>query len=835
MPLPISKRSLYSWAFTKYLRLQALLLAIIVVMVATRVLPLEMQKRVINQAIGMRDMDALYLYSGMYLGFVVLSSTLKYVTNILQSYIGQKVLLEMRQGLFEHVLSLPLAFFRRTPPGTIINSLISEMVPVGEFVGVAFSMPVVNVLTFLVMAGYMFSLNATLAALSIAVYVADVAILPIVQRKFNQSNRKRVVATQELSSLVGESATGIQEVHANASYALEADKFRGRMARVYKTSLWMYIYKFGIKYVDNFFQSLGPFILFLVGGWLAIRGRFDLGAFVAFLSAYEKVYDPWRELMEFWQRYQDAKVRYKQIMTNFDDQSEQAAFAEGRDPYILRGEIRLRDVSYVVGGNIRLLDRINLDLREGEHLALVGFSGSGKSTLALVLAQLYRYTSGSVELGGMEVGELTKRDMVHNVGMVVQHPYIFSGSIRENLLYSCDALRFNEGDCHIPDEERLDRLIEAVQQVGLFLDVLRFALRSRLDPERHADLTDSIVRARMAFNELHRGEADEDIEFLDVDAFQQYGSIALNITFGAPRRPELAHDRLSENDFFLDFLAEHGLHGDLVRLGAEIARRTVEIVGAVGPSPDVFEQSPMAQLDHDTYAGIVDALHGRAPEELPRGDQRLLLKLALAFTPGMHKLVGLGPGLTERLLHARRAFMEHVLELDPGAFAFFDAKEHIDSQSIQDNILFGYIRQDNAGAENRVNQLIMQLLIVENVLERVLAIGLDFDVGSSGDRLSGGQRQKIALARAFLKSSPVIILDEATSALDNASQTRIQNLITRKWKGKSTVVSVIHRLDTLKNYDTVAVMKAGRIIEKGSYLELMEKKGALYELVTGNS
>ena len=103
-----------------------------------------------------------------------------------------------------------------------------------------------------------------------------------------------------------------------------------------------------------------------------------------------------------------------------------------------------------------------------------------------------------------------------------------------------------------------------------------------------------------------------------------------------------------------------------------------------------------------------------------------------------------------------------------------------------------------------------------------------------GDRLSGGQRQKVALARAFLKEPPILILDEATSALDNASQTRIQNLLESKWKGKSTVIAVVHRLDTIVNYDTVAVMKAGRIVETGSYAELMEKRGVLHDLVHGN-
>jgi len=108
---------------------------------------------------------------------------------------------------------------------------------------------------------------------------------------------------------------------------------------------------------------------------------------------------------------------------------------------------------------------------------------------------------------------------------------------------------------------------------------------------------------------------------------------------------------------------------------------------------------------------------------------------------------------------------------------------------------------------------------------------MTYQVGTKGDRLSGGQRQKVAIARAFLKAPKILILDEATSALDHKSQTRIQNLLETRWKKKSTVISVVHRLDTIKNYDQVAVMKAGKIMEIGTYDDLLARKGILHELV----
>jgi ABC-type multidrug transport system fused ATPase/permease subunit len=139
----------------------------------------------------------------------------------------------------------------------------------------------------------------------------------------------------------------------------------------------------------------------------------------------------------------------------------------------------------------------------------------------------------------------------------------------------------------------------------------------------------------------------------------------------------------------------------------------------------------------------------------------------------------------------------------------------------------------NPQAQEKINQSIVHLLIEEDFLETIIEIGMQFEVGSKGDRLSGGQRQKLSIARALLKEPPVLILDEATSALDNKSQTRIQNLLENRWKGKSTLISVVHRLDIIKNFDKVAVMKAGKICETGTYAELIAKKGLLYELEYG--
>lgn len=117
---------------------------------------------------------------------------------------------------------------------------------------------------------------------------------------------------------------------------------------------------------------------------------------------------------------------------------------------------------------------------------------------------------------------------------------------------------------------------------------------------------------------------------------------------------------------------------------------------------------------------------------------------------------------------------------------------------------------------------------LDDLLEK-LPQGLDTQLGEHGDKLSGGQRQRISIARALIRKPKIIIFDEATSALDSASEKKVQDATNRMMKNCTTFL-VAHRLSTIRNADRIVVMQEGRIVEIGSYDELMEKKGHFYKL-----
>ena len=829
----VSKKSLFWWVKTSNLKLQVIVLILIVITVFARVFPLQMQKQIVNQAIRFKDLHLLLIYCGLYIGAVVLSGVLKYVINILQARIGEETLAKLRKQLYSHILTLPMSFFRRTGAGMVVSSLVSEIASTGDFVGQAIAVPAINLLTLLAFGAYMFYLNPLLAALSLIIYPFALAVVPILQKRFNQTNRERVDITRKLSNSIGEAVSGIHEIHGNASFEIENEKFGHSIDKLFKTRIRLQLFKRGIMFSNNFFQSLGPFILFLVGGYLAINGRFDLGALVAFLSAYEKLYDPWKELMDFYQDYQDTSVRYKRVMEYFDAEPEFAILPVSGKLETLEGKIELQDVSFELAGGVRLLNQINFTLKPGEQLALVGFSGSGKSTLANVIGQIYKNTGGHVLLDGKELQDLTKKDVAANVGIVAQQPFIFDGTIKENLLYSCNAILEKgngKGKRNLPS---LDEMIAAIQQVGVFVDVLRFGLSTVLAHDAKDEQAQKLIRVRGSFYRDYGELLKDYVEFFDPERYLYNSNLVANLTFGSPNREEFALERLPANEHFLKFLEKAHLTTPLLRLGRDLAQQTVDILKSLKGDAFFFQQSPIAAEEFDSYGELVERMEKLKLHQLSKEDELKLLRLALNFIPARHKMVALPEYLQELVLEGRALFMETVNQEFPGAVTFYRRDEYLYSQTILDNILFGTPSTDNPKAMDRINQCVIQLLIEEDLLETIVEIGLNFQVGSKGDRLSGGQRQKIAIARAFLKSPAILIMDEATAALDNASQARIQNLLETKWKGRSTLVSVVHRLDTIKGYDRIAVMKAGKIVEMGPYQELIERKGILYELVYG--
>jgi putative ABC transport system ATP-binding protein len=187
-----------------------------------------------------------------------------------------------------------------------------------------------------------------------------------------------------------------------------------------------------------------------------------------------------------------------------------------------------------------------------------------------------------------------------------------------------------------------------------------------------------------------------------------------------------------------------------------------------------------------------------------------------------------------RLMEARRLFREGLPEELRPAIEFYDPEAYNRNASIQDNILFGRIAYGVAGGAQKVLKLIREVLEAHRLQDDILGVGLDYQVGTGGKRLSHGQRQKLVLARALLRRSDLLIVNKALSALDRSTQhTILKRVLAGSADGdrKRGVLWILSTPSMASEFDRVLVMDGGRLVETGSPEELSGKEGAFARLV----
>lgn len=829
-PSSVVDKPLLSWVWSQNRWLQTALVLVAASTAIVNVLPLELQKRIVDDAIMGQNIDRLFWYCSIYLVVITASTALKYLISILQTIIGQRTLFDMRSRFFQHILALPLSFYRNTQPGMVVTALTKELATVGDYAGMALAIPVTNLLLLLAFGAYLFWLNPLLAVLSLSIYPIVILLVPILQKRVNRYNRKRIDTTREMSNKLGESIEGLHEIRSNGAFDYEGQRFDDLVARLKRIRIVWNLYRQAVKRINSFFVNIGRFLIFAVGGYFAIEGRLEIGALVAFLSAQEKIYDPWKELIEFYQAHQIAKVTYRRTRDYFDVEPQQKTGPSKRTAYELQGSIDVEHVSVLTAKGVNLLSDVSIALKAGEHLAVVGFSGSGKSTLAKCIGQLQQYSAGRIHIDQQEVSKLSNADIAKNVGFVSQSPFIFKGTVEDNLVYGLVA-----GN-QIETKASLDDKIRAIQQANLFKDILHFGLNSVLDSKRHASVIQGILKVRQEFHEKYKDDLLEHIEFYDIDKVLYYATLAENILFAEAKCEAYAVDNLPENDLFMAVLSKCDLLEPFVDLGAECAK-IISNEQHQEPVPDL----PIDRLPKNlTETNDIENLHYRVEEKgkknISKRDRGLLLEIALRHTPKNQPAIDISKELEMQILAARRLFQKEIQRLDSQGLTTCHMSSYMTKQTIFTNILFGKVKNQADETKQKIRTLVHQIMIEKEFIEEIIDMGLKHGVGSKGENLSGGQRQKLAIARVLLKDPPVIIMDEATSSLDNESQHRIQSFLENNLKGKRTVIWIAHRLDTIQNFDKIAVMQQGKIVEIDTYPELMKNKnGTLYHLIKGNA
>ena len=589
----------------------------------------------------------------------------------------------------------------------------------------------------------------------------------------------------------------------------------------------------------------------------------SFGALVAVLAAYKDLASPWKELLDFYQNNQNSRITYDQIVEQFEP-------ANMIDPHLLldepatiprlSGELAVANLSLDGDDKSRLVDAVSFTLALEEHVAIIGQSSSGKEELALLLARLAQPSSGRITVGGIDLADLPLAVIGRRIGYVDATPYLFTGTLRDNLLlglrhhpvlpasydedvakkrakelyearragnidFDIDADWIDYESAGVADPQALSvRVTEVLGELGFEDDVYGFGLRGRVDPAMSPELAAQLLDARKALSQrLQRDGITNLVETYDLERYNSNATVAENLLFGTPIGPVFEFDALADNKYVRDVLDKVGLTDDLIAAGREVATTMIEIFADLPPDHEFFEQySFISANDLPDFKAILGASDGNDSKTL-NADQRLkLLSLPLKLIAARHRLDVLDERMQQRLLEARRVFRADLPEDARGQIAFFDPAEYNAAASLQDNILFGKIAYGESDAMVHVPAVLGEVLDELSLRHAVIDVGLDHNVGPAGSRLSLGQRQRAAIARAVLKRPDLMILNEATAALDGQAQSKVMEGLRGEFAGRC-LVWVLHRAGLARNFDRVLVMSAGKLQEQGRFAELDHK------------
>ncbi|MDY0871763.1 ABC transporter ATP-binding protein [Dongia rigui] len=884
---------LFKYIWRHSWRDQIPILAIVVVAQVMYLVSLDLPKRIVNDAIQGKAFEGkavadflkltlplpdflggpVRLFSGFqfdqlhylfalcfsYLFFVVLNGWLKQTVNTEKGRLGERMLRRLRFELFDRVLHFPLLQFRKVKQAEIATMIKDEVEPLGGFIGDAFITPAYLGGLAATALLFIFMQNMSMGFVTIAMLAVQIVVIPKLRVKILMLGKQRQITARQLAGRIAESVDGAIEIHANDTSNYERADIIHRLGRIFQIRFELYQRKFFVKYINNMLAQTTPFLYFLIGGYYALKGEFDVGTLLAVISAYKDLPSPIKELIDWDQQRQDVQIKYDQVIEQFTPPGMMDARLQHIDNEnaIDPAPVKLERVTYHDESGAALAEDISLEIAPGEHLAIVGGNNSGKEAVAALLARLVRPFSGNLRYGERDLLDLPESITGRRFAYLGEETYLLPVSLEENLLYSlkhrpvrqavyegADLVAYERrlyetkragsptfdyfadwidyDGAGVADRAALEERVRALLiTVEFEEDVYQFGLRGRIESKSHNGLTGQFLEARAAVRaRLAEPQFASLVEPFDPAHYNRNMTVAENILFGTALDATFAPDALATNTHLSGVLSAAEVTNNLIALGQQIASTMVELFADLPAGHPFFEQfSFISAEDLPHFQQLVTRLQRTGVEAATAEDKSRLIALTFPYIEARHRLGLIDDALEGKLLKARQLFRELLPKAQAEAIEFYGPDRYNAAATVQDNILFGRLVYGQAQAAQKIGAVLSEVIDSLDLRPQVIAVGLTFNVGAAGKKLSFAQRQKAGLIRALLKRPQLVILNNTLSAFDEASQRRLLVGIRADLKG-AALVFITHTAALARSFDRIVVMQNARIVETGKPADL---------------
>ena len=394
-------------------------------------------KLAIDEGIGAKDVNALRNIALAYLVVSVVQLVTNFYRVRIMSRVGQHVLYDVRTAMFEHLQNLSLSFYNRYSVGRVITRVINDVGTLREFITWAVLAIVRNLLGIIGTLVAMLALDVKLSLLTFTVLPFMVLATIIFRKAARQSYRKVRAAVSWTNSVLAENVNGVRVVQAFSRQEKNYSTFSGYVNRYYlETSLDAAKVASLFTPVVDVLGAIATAIVVYVGGKYVLNTEITAGVLIAFILYIDRFFEPIRDMSRRFDTLQSTMAGGERILELLSQPVEvrDAENAAGLEAIV--GGVRFEDVQFHYSDDPTLvLNQINLYVDAGQTVALVGETGAGKTTIVKLLARFHDPTSGCVRVDGVDLRTVTQASLRRQMGMVLQDPFLFTGTVKENILF----------------------------------------------------------------------------------------------------------------------------------------------------------------------------------------------------------------------------------------------------------------------------------------------------------------------------------------------------------------------------------------------------------------
>ncbi len=388
----------------------------------------------IDEGLVAGSLRVIYAMVAVYVFVNLATWALSYVQTVGMGWIGQHMILDIRNALFGHLQSLSLQFYSEQKAGWIISRLTNDIENFNTLLNDGVQNLVKNGLTLIGVFIAIFFVDWRLALATISILPVMVVGTTIFRIQSWKAYRAAREAVAEVAAHLQENVSGMRVVQAFTGEKRSSGRFDERN-RSYRranarATLLSSVYFPGVELLG----SVGLGVVLLYGGFRVIDGEMSVGELVAFVGLLNMFFQPIQQLSQLYSDLQSTLASLEKVFAVLDTESDRADSPDAKDVGALSGDVEFDRVSFAYGKDV-VLDDVSFRIKPGETLAIVGETGAGKSTVVKLLSRFYDPTRGKVSIDGQDLRDVRGSSLRQHMGVVLQDTFLFTGAIKDNIRY----------------------------------------------------------------------------------------------------------------------------------------------------------------------------------------------------------------------------------------------------------------------------------------------------------------------------------------------------------------------------------------------------------------